>query len=274
MQKISISYGVLALCLGVTLSVAQSQEAPPVRHEAEPRLVTIAPGTVMHRPAGDFTLNSLAASPAPVAVVLTKPLHIMVNQVSVGEYQRCVAERVCDPLLLRNTGSPNQPAVGVSWFDATAYAQWLSRKTGAQYRLPTDDEWAAMAGNRLVDDGAAPQTADDPARRWIEQYENEAAGSSAIMQQPQPTGSFGLNDKGVADIGGNVWEWTNTCFIRGELDAEFNIQRILTTNCGVRVAQGRHRAYVTDFIKDARGGGCAVGIPPTNLGFRLVRDDG
>ena len=43
-------------------------------------------------------------------------------------------------------------------------------------------------------------------------------------------------------------------------------------NCGVRVAEGQHRAYVTDFIRDARAGGCAVGVPPSNLGFRLVRE--
>jgi hypothetical protein len=41
-------------------------------------------------------------------------------------------------------------------------------------------------------------------------------------------------------------------------------------NCGVRVVEGQHRAYVTDFIRDAKAGGCAVGVPPDNLGFRLV----
>jgi hypothetical protein len=45
-----------------------------------------------------------------------------------------------------------------------------------------------------------------------------------------------------------------------------------TQNCGVRVAEGAHRAYVTDFIRDARAGGCASGRPPTNLGLRLVRE--
>jgi hypothetical protein len=44
-------------------------------------------------------------------------------------------------------------------------------------------------------------------------------------------------------------------------------------NCGVRVAEGAHRAYVTDFIRDARAGGCAQGVPPANLGFRLVREE-
>jgi hypothetical protein len=44
-------------------------------------------------------------------------------------------------------------------------------------------------------------------------------------------------------------------------------------NCGVRVVEGEHRGYVTDFVRDARGGGCAAGKPPSNLGFRLVRED-
>jgi hypothetical protein len=30
---------------------------------------------------------------------------------------------------------------------------------------------------------------------------------------------------------------------------------------------------MTDFVRDARSGGCSAGVPPTNLGFRLVRDD-
>ncbi len=43
-------------------------------------------------------------------------------------------------------------------------------------------------------------------------------------------------------------------------------------NCGVRVDEGQHRSYVTDFVRDARAGGCAAGVPPSNLGFRLVRE--
>ena len=31
-----------------------------------------------------------------------------------------------------------------------------------------------------------------------------------------------------------------------------------------------HRSYMTDFIRDPRTGGCAAGVPPANLGFRLV----
>jgi hypothetical protein len=61
-----------------------------------------------------------------------------------------------------------------------------------------------------------------------------------------------------------------TCFVRSvQNDAGEIISN--SPNCGVRVAGGRHRAYVTDFIRDARAGGCASGVPPSHLGFRLVR---
>jgi len=75
----------------------------------------------------------------------------------------------------------------------------------------------------------------------------------------------------VVDLSGNVWEWTSTCFTRSALD---EATRSPTVNCGVRVVEGQHRSYVTDFIRDARAGGCAAGIPPTNLGFRLVVERG
>ena len=46
-----------------------------------------------------------------------------------------------------------------------------------------------------------------------------------------------------------------------------------TNNCGVRVLEGLHRAYMSSFVRDGKSGGCAVGTPPEHLGFRLVRDD-
>ena len=71
-------------------------------------------------------------------------------------------------------------------------------------------------------------------------------------------------------MAGNVCEWTATCYARNALDAGVVAA---TVNCGIRVVEGRHRTYMSDFIRDARAGGCSVGTPPRNLGFRLVRDD-
>jgi formylglycine-generating enzyme required for sulfatase activity len=76
----------------------------------------------------------------------------------------------------------------------------------------------------------------------------------------------------LADLAGNVWEWTESCFERTALDRGGHPAGAAVANCGVRVVEGRHRAYMVDFVRDPRSGGCAVGTPPSNLGFRLVRD--
>lgn len=161
----------------------------------------------------------------------------------------------------------DRPAIEVSWHDANAYAGWLSRKTGDHYRLPTDEEWAFAAGSQFSGDGL-PVDDNDPSKRWIASYERES-DRGADDTETRAFGSFGANENGLLDVGGNVWEWTSTCFLRNVLDDADNIVS-KSPNCGVRVAEGQHRAYVTDFVRDVRAGGCAVGIPPSNLGFRLV----
>ena len=91
--------------------------------------------------------------------------------------------------------------------------------------------------------------------------------SSPALRAP---GGFGENSLGVADMGGNVWEWTNDCLEIGEI-AEDGTIAARAPYCGVRIAGGRHQAAVIDFVRDASVGGCAVGLPPDHLGFRLVR---
>jgi formylglycine-generating enzyme required for sulfatase activity len=105
-------------------------------------------------------------------------------------------------------------------------------------------------------------------RTWIARYEAEFARSRPAATAAEPGGTFGTNSNGLDDVAGNVWEWTNSCFVRVSLDGE----RERITNCGVRVVEGAHRSYVTDFIRDPRSGGCAAGVPPANLGFRLVAE--
>jgi formylglycine-generating enzyme required for sulfatase activity len=162
----------------------------------------------------------------------------------------------------------------VSWQDASAYAAWLSHETGMHFRLPTDEEWAYAAAERFSED-TTPQSElpTDPGRRALARYESESSRSDTIVQTPQTFGSFGANTNGLLDMAGNVWEWTDSCFHRSALDAGGRASGATTVNCGVRVVEGRHRTYMTDFIRDARAGGCSAGTPPSNLGFRLVRDD-
>lgn len=237
----------------------------------QPALIELAPGSARYRVAGDFTRSGKPAE-APLATIrITRPLAIMKHQVSSADFQRCVTDKACRTLPPDVAVAADRPAIMMSWRDADAYAAWLSRKTGENYRLPTDEEWAYAAGSRYQDD-SLPVDSNDPSRGWLARYERESSLKNAeIDNKPRPLGAFGANENGLLDVAGNVWEWTNTCFVRTALDESGNASSS-TANCGVRVVQGRHRAYVTDFIRDARAGGCAAGIPPSNLGFRLVRE--
>jgi len=236
----------------------------------QPALIELQPGIARYRVAGDFTRAGKPAEAPLVTARIEHPIGIMRAQVTAVEYRRCVADSACKPLA--GAQADDRPAVQVSWHDANDYAIWLSRKTGVTYRLPTDEEWSYAAGTRSRDDGIAVD-ANDPSRRWLERYEREAKLKEASEgpSEPQPVGRFGANENGLVDLSGNVWEWTSTCFTRVALD---EAARAPTVNCGVRVVEGQHRSYVTDFIRDARAGGCAAGIPPTNLGFRLVAERG
>jgi formylglycine-generating enzyme required for sulfatase activity len=235
----------------------------------EPAMIELAPRALSYRAAGEFTRDGKVVEAPLLSIRLARPLSIMQHQVSSADYQACVDDGACHALERDVVISRDRPAVQVSWHDATAYAAWLSQRSGRHYRLPTDQEWAWAAGERFADDGVAID-ASNPAQRWIARYDREAARDTDTATRP--FGAFGLNENGLADLSGNVWEWTATCFTRSVLDDAGRVAKT-NANCGVRIAEGAHRAYVTDFIRDARAGGCAAGTPPDNLGFRLVREE-
>lgn len=233
-------------------------------------VVAIAPGAFGYRLSGDFQRDGRAANAPLSQTRIAEPFAIMTEPVSQRDYARCVADGACARLKGVDAAAANLPVVGVNWQDASAYAEWLSRRTGDEWRLPTDEEWAYAAGSRFHDDAIAASDGDDYAKRWLAKFDQETA-RKAGPKAPQPFGSFGANERGVVDLSGNVWDWTTACYERRSLDAAGAPTQTLTRNCRVRIAEGGHRAYISDFIRDSRTGGCSVGAPPTNLGIRLVR---
>jgi formylglycine-generating enzyme required for sulfatase activity len=268
-SKLGMIVGVLAVSFGA--APASMLWASSARLDF-PETVDVAPRVFAYRLVGDFSQAGRPVDGPLVTVARTSVLHILKQQVTGADYDRCVADTKCAARSPLEGFDPNLPAVQVSWQDATAYATWISAKTGETWRLPTDEEWAFAAGSRFHDDALSVAASRDPSVRWLARYEKES-DQDALDQRPRSPGAFGANEYGLLDLSGNVWEWTNTCFIRQSLDAKGRSAGAPTANCGVRAVEGEHRTYVTDFVRDARGGGCSVGKPPSNLGFRLVRED-
>lgn len=95
------------------------------------------------------------------------------------------------------------PAVCISRNDAYAYTNWLTKQTGFNYRLPTENEWevAARAGNRSD-------------YWWGNDFGTSRAntgwsGTPWSNQSTSPVQAFSPNPLGFYDMVGNVWQWTS-----------------------------------------------------------------
>ena len=102
--------------------------------------------------------------------------------------------------------SSNLPVVGVCWFEAQAYCNWLSRETGLSYRLPSEAEWekAARGPNGLL-------------WPWGNEWDAEkcnCADLNEAFRGTTPVGMYpdGASHDGALDMIGNVWEWTSSLF--------------------------------------------------------------
>lgn len=102
----------------------------------------------------------------------------------------------------------NHPVVCVSWHDAKAYADWLSKTSGKRYRLLTAAEWSSIA--KSTDDGNQCR-ANVGDKNFHEQYRNRSAlACSDGYIQTAPVGKFS-SVAGIYDLAGNVREWVSDC---------------------------------------------------------------
>ncbi len=108
----------------------------------------------------------------------------------------------------------NHPVVCITWNDAQDYIQWLSRKTGATYRLLTEAEWeyAARAGT------STPYPWGSTASHEYANYGTDTvAGVGFVLGRDKwlttsPVGAFPPNQFGLHDMHGNVLQWVEDCF--------------------------------------------------------------
>lgn len=126
-------------------------------------------------------------------------------EVTFAEWDACVADGGCNGYRPSDQGwgRGRRPLINVSWNDAQAYVQWLSQRTGRQYRLLTEREWEIAARAGTTTDyswGDDPPVCDQNAR-------NGANFSECTDNRTRPVGSFQPNGFGLYDVHGNVWEW-------------------------------------------------------------------
>lgn len=180
---------------------------------------------------------------------------------------------------------PREPVVCVTWEDAKAYSEWLSRKTGVAYSLPNEAvyEYAARAGTTT-----AYFWGDDPKRSEGCLYSNQAdlsqdrylaTGASGEFHRfdcddgypvQAPVGSFKPNPWGLYDILGNVWEWTEDCWNNNFEGAPADGSAWREGDCDTRVMRGGSSGNTPWYARSGNRALFLVDYSGHSLGFRVM----
>lgn len=252
MRKLFFPVVVVACLLGWSVPVAARESAVKPSGIVHKKVKTIRDclscPTMIIIPAGKFFMGSGAAEKgrnkdeSPVHKVIVGTFALSRTEITRAQFSKFVAdtgyntgdqcwtiedgkyeERSANWGKISYAQKNGHPVVCISWNDATAYTEWLSRKTGKSYRLPTEAEWEYAARGKT-----------STARYWGEspdnacQYANVADTTAQKLIKPAttwqvhncddgfaytaPAGSFKPNAFGLHDMLGNVWEWVEDSY--------------------------------------------------------------
>lgn len=143
--------------------------------------------------------DSLAKPPHAVTV---DDFYIATREVTFAQYDQFCAETKRPKPDDKGWGRGNQPAINVSWHDAVAFTEWLSKKSKKSFRLPSEAEWeyAARGGGKIQQDYPWGS------KVGVNLANCKGCGSQWDNQMTAPTGSF-KSHFGLFDMVGNVYEW-------------------------------------------------------------------
>jgi sulfatase modifying factor 1 len=229
-------------------------ERPVFRARVKPFLMDVHPVTV-----GQFRVFARATNYVSDAERLG---NAGIYEVQTGRWNLVAGANWQQPLGPGNPPAPDDhPVTQVSWNDAAAYAAWAGK------RLPTEIEWEHAA-----------RGARDARTRyaWAEMLNDERRHHANTWQSgdgwlyTSPVGTYGTTPLGLADMGGNVWEWTQDWF-RSYADRD----RPHSAGNTERVQRGGSFLCDPSFCHGYRVSARSHSTPETALfhvGFRLVQD--
>ncbi|MEO8083507.1 MAG: SUMF1/EgtB/PvdO family nonheme iron enzyme, partial [Ardenticatenales bacterium] len=179
--------------------------------------------------------------------------------------------RIIEPATWSADATPNCPVSGICWYEARAYAAWLSAQTGRRYRLPTSAEWEAAARGAEGRTYATGETL----------VASQANYADTRIGAVTPIGLFpaGETPEGIGGLCGNVNELTSTAWGadpdaaafpypyaadgREAADTDPSIRRILRGGAWAGDRDSCRAALVLSVLPSER---------PFTLGVRLAAD--
>jgi formylglycine-generating enzyme required for sulfatase activity len=174
------------------------------------------------------------------------------------------------------------PVLHVSWNDANAYVEWLTKRSGKAYRLPSEAEYeyalrAGTTGRFWWGDGnptkpLANLTGDGDkspsGRRWTNAFPHYSDG----FWGPAPLGKFPPNPFGLRDIDGNVSDWIADCWHDNYLRAPAVSRAWVNPGCERHVVRGSSWGSAPDQARSASRTNLPAQAHNAQVGIRVARD--
>jgi formylglycine-generating enzyme required for sulfatase activity len=231
-------------------------------------------------PSGEFMMGSPKSEAerekheGPLRRVLVRqPFAIGKYEVTFAEWDTCVADNGCNGYRPDGMGwgRGDWPVVNVSWEDAKAYAEWLSRKTGHAYRLPSEAEWeyAARAGTETPFHFGKTINTDQANYNGYFTYRGGRSGIDRL--QATPVGSFPPNAFGLHDVHGNVQEWVEDCVNNGYVGAPSDTSVWTAGDCDYRIRRGGSYEIYPGWARSAWRSNMSTDFRHRTIGFRIAK---
>jgi sulfatase modifying factor 1 len=169
------------------------------------------------------------------------------------------------------SSADDDAVIFVSWHDAVAFCEWLSKREGLLYRLPTEAEWeyATRAGSTThfhTGDTLPEASLDNPGRSW---YPHPRRSDP---QEPERVslrvGKAAPNAWGLHDVHGNVEEWVHDWY--GPYPAGDQHDPVGRASGDFRVTRGGSHSTDAYFLRSANRSGTVPGDRSWLIGFRVA----
>jgi formylglycine-generating enzyme required for sulfatase activity len=165
--------------------------------------------------------------------------------------------------IYRGVGGPDYPMCWVSWFEANAFCDSLSARTGKKYRLATEAEWEYAARGGKAGKGymySGSNNPDDVA--W---YASNSGDTLHVV------GAKAGNELGIYDMSGSLYEWCSSKYF-----ANYNNTDVLTVplppsnTSDRRAVRGGACDALNQDIRNSRRSANTPSYTCSNVGFRVV----
>jgi formylglycine-generating enzyme required for sulfatase activity len=232
-------------------------------------------------PQGSFTMGSPNDEPERYSdegpqhtVTFANPFAAGKYAVTFAEWDACAADGGCGGGRPDDNGRGrgDRPVINVSWNQAKAYTVWLSKKTGASYRLlsEAEREYVARAGATTPFWWGSSITPDQA--NYDGNYVYGGGGSKGeFRRKTLPVKWFQPNAWGLYQVHGNVWEWTEDCWNGSYTGAPEDGSAWTTGDCRQRVLRGGSWFLDPKNLRAANRGKGNAGYRDDNIGFRVAR---